>query len=124
MLTSTVLSWYKWAWNSFNRSALRLRQFFLALQAVAYEYNTEFSHVLVQQMDYFSNDPNAGAIIRARSGIAEIKSVMIENIERVLERGERVELLVDKTEYLRGVAFTFRKTAKRLRIKMRWKVKP
>ncbi|CAD7698204.1 unnamed protein product [Ostreobium quekettii] len=92
-----------------------------AMNAVAYEYSTDFSRVLEQQMDYFSNDPNADAITRARGGIAEVKNVMIENIEKVLERGERIELLVDKTDHLSSEAFMFRKEARKLRNKMRWK---
>jgi hypothetical protein len=39
-----------------------------------------------------------------------VKDVMIENIDRVLERGERIELLVDKTDRLNHQAFKFEKT--------------
>lgn len=92
-----------------------------ALNAVSYEYNTEFSRVLQQQMDYFSNDPNADAITRMRGGMAEVKHIMIENIEKVLERGERIELLVDKTDHLSSEAFIFRKEARKLKNKMWWK---
>lgn len=35
---------------------------------------------------------------------------MVENIDRVLERGERIELLVDKTERLNQQAFKFEKS--------------
>lgn len=89
--------------------------------AVAYEYNADFSRVLSQQMDYFSNDPDADAITRVKGGIAEVKNVMVENIEKVLERGERIELLVDKTDHLSSEAFLFRKEARKLKSKMRWK---
>jgi hypothetical protein len=34
--------------------------------------------------------------------VNEVKDVMVENIEKVLERGERIELLVDKTDVLRN----------------------
>lgn len=34
--------------------------------------------------------------------VNEVKDVMVENIEKVLERGERIELLVDKTDDLRS----------------------
>ena len=30
-----------------------------------------------------------------------MKNIMVENIEKVLERGEKIELLVDKTDNLR-----------------------
>mmetsp|Transcript_8136 Transcript_8136/g.50369 ORF Transcript_8136/g.50369 Transcript_8136/m.50369 type:complete len:140 (-) Transcript_8136:3651-4070(-) len=47
--------------------------------------------------------------------VSAVKSVMIENIERVLDRGEKIELLVDKTENLRFQADTFQKSGRQLR---------
>lgn len=44
--------------------------------------------------------------------VDSVKDVMVENIERVLERGEKIELLVDKTERLNQQAFKFEKTVK------------
>ncbi len=44
--------------------------------------------------------------------IDSVKDVMIENIDRVLERGERIELLVDKTDRLNQQAFKFEKTVR------------
>jgi len=35
---------------------------------------------------------------------------MIDNIDRVLERGEKIELLVNKTDQLNQQAFKFEKT--------------
>lgn len=54
-----------------------------AQYAVAYEYNTEFSSILQQRMRYFVNDPNADAINRVRGDVAEVKNIMVENIEKV-----------------------------------------
>ncbi|DBB02583.1 TPA: hypothetical protein ACH3X3_011563 [Trebouxia sp. C0006] len=91
-----------------------------AQYAVAYEYNTEFSGVLQQRMRYFANDPNADAINRVRGGVAEVKNIMVENIEKVLERGERIELLVDKTDHLQSESFAFKRDASRMKKKMWW----
>ncbi len=33
--------------------------------------------------------------------VDEVKGIMVDNIEKVLERGEKIELLVDKTDNLR-----------------------
>jgi vesicle-associated membrane protein 7 len=91
-------------------------------KAVAYEYNTDFSPIMAQRMEYFSNDPKADTISRVRGEIMEVKHIMIENVEKVLDRGERLDLLVDKTEHLQGEAFAFRREARRLKHKMWWKV--
>ena len=55
------------------------------LQALAYAYNTEFSRVLHQQMEYFSHNPNADTLNRVRGEIAEVRNVMVENIDKVRE---------------------------------------
>lgn len=43
-------------------------------------------------------------------------------LHKVLERGERIELLVDKTDHLSSEAFIFKKEARKLKTKMWWKV--
>lgn len=89
--------------------------------AIAYGMNTDFSRVLQNQMDYYSNNPGADRINRVRGEIDEVKSVMVHNIEKVLERGERIELLVDKTENLNQSAFKFKKSSTQLKRAMWWK---
>lgn len=39
---------------------------------------------------------------------------MVDNIEKILERGDRIELLVDKTATMQDNTFRFRKQSKRL----------
>ncbi len=46
---------------------------------------------------------------------------MTQNIERVLERGERIDLLVDKTAGLQQNAGEFRMRSRTLRRRMWWK---
>lgn len=48
---------------------------------------------------------------------------MIENIAKVLDRGEKLDLLVNKTELLQGEAFAFRREASRARRLMWWKAR-
>lgn len=40
---------------------------------------------------------------------------MVDNIEKILERGDKIELLVDKTATMQDSSFHFRKQSKRLR---------
>lgn len=46
---------------------------------------------------------------------------MIENIDKVLDRGDRLELLVDKTANMQGNTFRFRKQARRFRSTVWWR---
>lgn len=61
------------------------------------------------------------AIGKAKREIEDVKGIMTENIERVLERGERIDLLVDKTDRLGGSARDFRVRSRGLRRRMWWK---
>ncbi|KAL1827804.1 hypothetical protein ACET3Z_006216 [Daucus carota] len=91
------------------------------LSAQAYAMNDEFSRVMSQQMEYYSSDPNADRINRLKGEMSQVRNVMIENIDKVLERGDRLELLVDKTENLQGNTFRFRKQTRRFRSTVWWK---
>ncbi|KAI3792078.1 hypothetical protein L2E82_05948 [Cichorium intybus] len=86
-----------------------------ALIAQAYEMNDEFSRVLSQQMEYYSNDPNADRLNRLKGEMSQVRSVMIQNIDKVLERGDRLESLVDKTTNMQTNTFRFRKQTRRFR---------
>ncbi|KAI3792081.1 hypothetical protein L2E82_05951 [Cichorium intybus] len=91
------------------------------LSAQAYEMNDEFSRVLSQQMEYYSNDPNADRLNRLKGEMSQVRSVMIQNIDKVLERGDRLESLVDKTANMQTNTFRFRKQTRRFRNTMWWK---
>ncbi|KAL5697883.1 hypothetical protein ACHQM5_028987 [Ranunculus cassubicifolius] len=89
--------------------------------AAAYAMNDEFSRILSQQMEYFTNDPNADRINRLKGEMSQVRNVMIENIDKVLERGDRLELLVDKTENMQNNTFRFRKQARRFKNTVWWR---
>ncbi|KAG6493918.1 hypothetical protein ZIOFF_048923 [Zingiber officinale] len=155
--------------------------------APAYAMNDEFSRILSQQIDYYSNDPNADRMNRIKGEMSQdyrwrcvgkgvyrtyalcrgmrhmdavedafhggdvelglacvanmrlrcicggrqvkssqswdesVRNVMIENIDKVLGRGERLELLVDKTANMQGNTIRFRKQARRFRNTAWWR---
>ncbi|XP_072963632.1 vesicle-associated membrane protein 711-like [Typha angustifolia] len=88
--------------------------------ALAYAMNDEFSRVLNQQMDFYSTDPNADRINRIKGEMSEVHDIMIENIDKVLERGDRLELLVDKTAIMQGNTIRFKRQARRFRNSVWW----
>lgn len=47
----------------------------------------------------------------ARQELEDVRTIMIENVERVLERGERINLLVSKTDRMNAQAVEFRKVS-------------
>lgn len=64
--------------------------------------------------EFYNTNPTSDNISKVQAQIDSVKDVMIENIDRVLERGERIELLVDKTDRLNQQAFKFEKTVRYL----------
>lgn len=54
-------------------------------------------------------------VARARAQLADVKGVMLQSIEKVLERGDRIELLVEKTDALRFQADDFHRQGRQLR---------
>lgn len=65
------------------------------------------------------NDP----IKVAQAELANVKDIMVQNIESVLERGERIDLLVNKTNDMSTSARAFRKRSTALRREMWWRDK-
>ncbi|KAF7153382.1 hypothetical protein RHSIM_Rhsim01G0257300 [Rhododendron simsii] len=74
-----------------------------AATAAANSLNREFGPKLKEQMQYCVDHPEEiSKLAKVKAQVSEVKGVMMENIEKVLDRGEKIELLVDKTENLRS----------------------
>ncbi|KAK9815113.1 hypothetical protein WJX73_007949 [Symbiochloris irregularis] len=92
-----------------------------AQTAAAYELDGQYSPHLEERLNFFSNDRNADTINRVRGEISEVRKITVENIEKVLERGERLELLVDKTDHLQSEALIFKRQSRQLKNKLWWR---
>uniref|UniRef100_A0A7S2UV86 V-SNARE coiled-coil homology domain-containing protein n=1 Tax=Fibrocapsa japonica TaxID=94617 RepID=A0A7S2UV86_9STRA len=88
--------------------------------AIAFAMNEDFGRVIQKQMDLF-NQPDADQFASLHKQLDDVRNVMVQNIEMVLERGEKLELLVDKTDQLQNQAFVFARSAKKLKYAMFWK---
>ena len=82
-------------------------------------FNSQLKTLLVEYGTTKSGKDDAFANVQ--SEIDNVRGIMTENIERVLERGERIDLLVDKTDRLGGSARDFRVRSRGLRRRMWWK---
>jgi vesicle-associated membrane protein 7 len=95
-----------------------------AQNAIAFAMNEDFKGIIAERMEYYNSDDaekgidNIGAV---KNQIDQVKDVMVQNIEQVLERGEKIELLVDKTDRLNQQAFRFESSSRSLRRAMWWK---
>ncbi|CAA3023823.1 vesicle-associated membrane 722 [Olea europaea subsp. europaea] len=90
-----------------------------ASTAVANSLNREFGPNLKEQMQYCVDHPEEiSKLAKVKAQVSEVKGVMMENIEKVLDRGEKIELLVDKTDNLSSQAQHFRTQGTQMRRKL------
>jgi vesicle-associated membrane protein 7 len=77
-----------------------------ARTARAREYNRDFRGSIDFLMQEFNENDK---LTQVKRQVDDIKSVMMENIDRVLERGEKLEIMVEKSEKLEEHAKIFQK---------------
>jgi vesicle-associated membrane protein 7 len=91
-----------------------------AQTAIAFAMSEDFSRTMKKQVEFF-NGAGADSFSQVNTKLDDVKNIMVQNIEMVLERGEKLELLVDKTEQLQSQAFKFEKSSKELKMAMFWR---
>jgi len=84
------------------------------LSSLLHEFNN-------QQNPTASSSQNQDALYQAQNELNQVKDIMVHNVEQILSRGERIELLVDKTDTMAGQSLAFRRGARATRRKMFWK---
>lgn len=72
-------------------------------------------------MQYYNQNPDADSIGRIKGDLEDVKGNMIENIEKVLDRGEKIDILLDKSDVLKDDAVTFMRKSVALKRSMWWK---
>ncbi|KAM4886244.1 vesicle-associated membrane protein 7 isoform 1-T1 [Sylvia borin] len=85
-----------------------------AQTALPYAMNSEFSSVLAAQLKYHSESKGPDQVAETQAQIDELKGIMVRNIDLVAQRGEKLELLIDKTENLVDSSVTFKTTSRNL----------
>ncbi|WOL08045.1 vesicle-associated membrane protein [Canna indica] len=90
-----------------------------AATALAKSLNREFGSKLKEHMQYcVDHTEEISKLAKVKAQVSEVKGVMMENIEKVLDRQVKIDGLVDKTENLRFQAQDFRQQGTQLRRKM------
>jgi len=87
----------------------------------SYGLQGSFSPVISQLMHTYNTTPPTDELTNAQNQLAQVKDIMVQNVEQILSRGERIELLVDKTDNMASQATAFRRGARTVRRQMWWK---
>ncbi|KAH9923538.1 vesicle-associated membrane protein [Fomitopsis serialis] len=91
--------------------------------APSYALQGSFGSTIAQLMNTYNTAPPTDELTRAQAELAQVKDIMVQNVEQILSRGERIELLVDKTDNMASQATAFRRGARTVRRQMWWKNK-
>lgn len=87
--------------------------------AVAGSLTKSFGNKLKEIMEHATQFPEEySKVASVQQKVDAVKNIMSENIEKVLARGEKLDLLVDKTDNLMSEADRFQKTGRNLRRQM------
>uniref|UniRef100_A0A7N0RA54 Uncharacterized protein n=1 Tax=Kalanchoe fedtschenkoi TaxID=63787 RepID=A0A7N0RA54_KALFE len=87
--------------------------------AIAKSLNKEFGPVMKEHMQYIIDHvEEIEKLLKVKAQVSEVKSIMLENIDKAIDRGENLTTLADKTENLRSQAQSFKKQGTQLRKKM------
>jgi hypothetical protein len=87
----------------------------------AYSLQGSFGPAIGALVSEYNTAPPGDELGRAQAELAQVRDIMVQNVEQILSRGERIELLVDKTDAMAGQATAFRRGARAARRQMWWK---
>lgn len=87
----------------------------------AYSLQGSFGPTISALLQTYNTAPPSDELARAQNELNQVKDIMVQNVEQILSRGERIELLVDKTDVMAGQATAFRRGARSVRRQMWWK---
>eukprot|EP00667_Euglena_gracilis_P021087 EG_transcript_22965 len=81
---------------------------------------TDFSAVWKEK---FEATYDGDKLVAVRQELKKVQTIMVENVERLVERGERIETIVERTEELEAASEGFRRSAGALRRQSWWQAK-
>jgi vesicle-associated membrane protein 7 len=79
-----------------------------------------FAKQLKREADFY-NSPEANKLRKVQSDIDQVKNVMVENLDAIIQRGEKIDTIVDRTSMLADESHHFLSQSTALRKKMWWK---
>eukprot|EP01117_Protostelium_nocturnum_P010814 TRINITY_DN3899_c0_g1_i2.p1 TRINITY_DN3899_c0_g1~~TRINITY_DN3899_c0_g1_i2.p1 ORF type:complete len:375 (+),score=118.85 TRINITY_DN3899_c0_g1_i2:91-1215(+) len=79
------------------------------------------SRIIKEQTIFFNDARNSDKTGKLRSQVDEVKNQMINNVDKVIARGEKIEEVLEKTQELQEHSYTFKVKAKEVKRKMWWK---
>lgn len=70
---------------------------------------------------HFNESPDSDPVKAAQAELAGVKDIMTRNVEQILNRGERLDLLMDRTDQAAHQSLAFRRRATEVKRNFWWK---
>lgn len=87
--------------------------------AAAKSLNKDFGSVMKEHMQYIIDHADEiEKLLKVKAQVSEVKSIMLENIDTAIQRGENLTILSNKAEDLRDSAQEFKSKGTQIRRKM------
>ncbi|XP_050374137.1 vesicle-associated membrane protein 724 [Argentina anserina] len=87
--------------------------------AIAKSLNREFGPIMKEHMKYIiDHAEEIEKLLRVKAQVSEVKSIMLENIDKAIDRGENLTVLVDKTDNLCSQAQDYKNKGTQMRRKL------
>ncbi|KAG5555030.1 hypothetical protein RHGRI_012538 [Rhododendron griersonianum] len=87
--------------------------------AVAKSLNKEFGPIMKEHMQYIiDHAEEIEKLLKVKAQVSEVKSIMLENIDKAMDRGENLTILNDKAQDLRESAQQFKNQGTKIRRKL------
>eukprot|EP00929_Paragymnodinium_shiwhaense_P070934 TRINITY_DN36026_c0_g1_i2.p1 TRINITY_DN36026_c0_g1~~TRINITY_DN36026_c0_g1_i2.p1 ORF type:complete len:271 (-),score=34.24 TRINITY_DN36026_c0_g1_i2:41-853(-) len=85
----------------------------LSLQLNGPNRSSELARMLKDMIGKYNSEQDTSKVRQMERELEDVTDMMRDNLSKVMERGERIESLIDKTNIFAGEAISFRKGAKR-----------
>jgi len=92
-----------------------------ARTTIPHAMQADFGRILQKQMEYYSTDDNADHINQVKKELEDVKEILISNIDKIIERGQKIDVLLEQTENLSSTSAVFKKQAQVLKNTMYWR---
>lgn len=92
-----------------------------AQRAAAHSFDRAFKPRIKEYVDHFNANPESvDRMAAVQRKVDETRSVMLENVNKVVVRGEKLQALQERTEELQASAAAFKKQGQQLRQEFWW----
>ena len=92
-------------------------------EALSYSFNTEFKDVLKGKLEYYNSkaEKSKDSINKLKESIVETKGVLLNSQDILGQRGDKVNLIVEKADLLRMDSNSYLENAQKLKKYIMWR---